>query len=423
MRSLRVTVVGGGPAGLFLASLLRTADPSGEVTVYERNAPDATFGFGVVLSARTMTRLRAADPLIWSRLVAAGVDWDGIEFHRGGRTVSYAGHPLTAISRRTLLRILQERADATGARLVFGTEVDASVADAGADVVVLAAGANCALRDAWRERFGTSAEGGGGRYIWCGVEMPFDRLSFCFADGPAGSLSAHAYPYAAGLATYIVTTDEESWRAAMPHAVAGAPGRPGESDEVSLRALSEAFRDHLGGRALIGNNSRWAEFQVIRNARFGDGNRVLIGDAAHTAHPSVGSGTKLALDDAAALADALLAEPSVPAALARYEAERRPAVERSQAFAEPSMRWWEGYRERLYLELPQLGFHYLTRTSALDYSRLRRRDARAVDQAEQHFARRAPAGRPGLLADAAPSPADQVAMRNIVIGCYDLNFL
>jgi salicyloyl-CoA 5-hydroxylase len=389
MKSLNVAVVGGGPAGLLLARMLRLRDPSGAVTVYERNPPDAAFGFGVVLSDRTMGRLRAADPATSQLLAEASVGWTGMRLTRRGEVVQYNGHPLSAISRKTLLRILQDQAAAAGATLRFGVDIrgDAELSGLadGHDLVALASGANCVLRGLHQPRFGTTAAEGGGRYIWFGTTTPFRQVSFAFEATGGSVFAAHAYPYETGLATYIVTTDDDSWRAARMDDSTESCQRPGDSDHYSRQVLERVFHDHLKGGELLANNTKWTSFRVVRNRRLSAGSMVLLGDAAHTAHPSVGSGTKLAIEDAIVLAGELCSRPTVTEALTAYEHDRRPAIERTQQLAEPSMRWWESYPARMSLDLRQLGFHYLTRTTALGYAGLARRDPKAVSEVERWF--------------------------------------
>ncbi|MFJ5992218.1 FAD-dependent monooxygenase [Lentzea sp. NPDC092896] len=396
VRSLRVVVIGGGPAGLFLGRLLKLADPTCVVEVHERNGPQDAFGFGVVFSDRTMSAFRAADPETHRRIRSESVSWTDMEMRLPGRVLRYGGYGFTAISRRVLLQVLQEQAADAGVGLVFHSGIDLTRAGEGQpDVIAVADGVNSAARTELAGRLGSRVETGSAKYIWFGTEARYDAVVFPFAQTSYGVFGAHAYPFADGLSTFIVETSESTWLAAgMDASTAGAQA-PGQTDEYTRRLLGEVFRDHLDGRPLIGNNSKWADFQVVRNERWSDGRVVLLGDAAHTAHFSVGSGTKMAMEDAIALSAALTRAGSTTEAFASYEAARRPPITRTQALAEPSMRWWETFGNRTRLAPAQFGLHFLTRTEAIGYPGLRRRHAAEIDEAETHVAAQAWAVVPG----------------------------
>jgi 2-polyprenyl-6-methoxyphenol hydroxylase-like FAD-dependent oxidoreductase len=380
---LRTVVVGGGPAGLFYALLAKHRFPRHEVVVHERNPPDATFGFGVVFSERTLSGLSGADPELHADLAAAGVGWEDIEIRRGGRRLRCGGHGFSAISRKRLLALLQERAREAGVDLRFEEEATGATVR-GADLVLAADGVNSALRDdrasAFRPRFST----GSARYIWFATPQPFDALTFIFAEDGSGHWGVHAYPFEDGTSTFIVETDEETWRRAGLDRAGELP--PGRSDFTSLRYCERLFADHLGGHGLLENNSKWLRFRTLRCDAWSDGNVVLTGDAAHTAHFSVGSGTRMAMEDAVALADAIAAADDLPTALAAYERARRPAVDRIQAAARPSLVWWERFRHLSHTSDERFGFHFLTRSPAVCRRRLRTRDARFVRRVERWHA-------------------------------------
>jgi anthraniloyl-CoA monooxygenase len=366
---------------LFFARLSRLADPGVTVDVYERNEPDDAFGFGVVFSERTIRQVRAADPETHDRIVAAGVPIAEMELRLPAGTLRYGGFAFASISRHALLLILQDQAARAGVSLHFGTEIPVGDLPDG-QVVVIADGANSAHRQSRERQFGTSVEEGSAPYMWLGTAAHFDAATFSFVRTDVGSFAMHAYPYADGMSTVVVETDPNTVRAA---GLVQDSAFSGCSDEHSLRFLSEIFADHLDGHKLVGNRSRWTTFRVVRNRTWSEHNAVLIGDAAHTAHFTVGSGTKMAMEDAIALADAVRRGDDRSAAFAEYERVRRPLVERTQRRAAPSMRWWETFARRLHLPLEQFGMHFMTRAAALTYAGMRRRFPDQVDRAEQSF--------------------------------------
>jgi anthraniloyl-CoA monooxygenase len=387
----RVAVIGGGPAGLFFARLMCLTQPGVIVEVHERNAADDATGFGVVFSDRTMAKVRAADPATHQRIAEASVPVTDMELRLPGETLRYGGFRFVSIGRRVLLNILREQAEQAGATLRFRSEVPAGgLADA--DVVVLANGANSAHRDARPNPFGTSVLAGTAPYIWLGTSAPFDGATFAFLRTELGSFAAHAYPYGDGMSTFVVETEPAALRASEMDLTPTGSRRQGDSDDHALRVLTELFADHLGGHKLVGHKSRWATFNVVHNQRWSHGNSVLLGDAAHTAHFTVGSGTKMAMEDAIALAGALRRNSDNAVAFAEYETGRRAPVSRVQRWAESSMRWWETFGRRLHLPAAQFGLHFMTRTSALSYLGMRRRFPDEVDRAEAVYFRGAGAG-------------------------------
>ncbi|MEU5310564.1 FAD-dependent monooxygenase [Streptomyces sp. NPDC021562] len=393
---LDVGVIGGGPGGLFLARLLLMRGIAARVHVRERNPVGATFGFGIVFSDRTMSALHAADPETHERIVAASRSWHDMEVRVGGRELRYGGYGFTAVARRVLLDILQEQALASGAQLDHRSEADAAELVAEHQLVVAADGVGSATRDARREAFGTRIEQGSAKFIWYGTTAPMERVTFPFVKTAFGVFAAHTYPYADGLSTFIVETDEQAWRAAGMDVSTERASGPGESDEYSQQLMEQVFADHLNGHPLLVNNSRWANFRLVRNRVWWHDNLVLLGDAAHTAHFSVGSGTKLAMEDAIGLADALgewggngprtVTPADLAPALKSYEQARRPEVARTQGWAAPSMRWWETFAQRVDRDPERFGFHFLTRTPAISLAGLRRRHPERVAAAESAFA-------------------------------------
>ncbi|MFW3168663.1 FAD-dependent monooxygenase [Geodermatophilus sp. CPCC 206100] len=387
---MRVAVVGGGPGGLFVAALLRSADPRREVTVYERNRAEDTFGFGVVFSDATLAGIDDADPVLRTALTEHGVHWDPIEVRVHGERLRCGGNGMAAVERRTLLRLLQERAAEVGVEVRYATEADPdALLSAGADLVVAADGANSRVRARFAGTAGATVETASAKFIWLGTTYPFAGLTFVHERGPHGVFAVHGYPIGSGVSTFIVETDEASWRAAGLDAF-DVTQPPGPSDERSRAYLEELFAGQLDGAELLVNNSRWSNFRTLRTrrwtARAGRTAVALLGDAAHTAHFSVGSGTKMAMEDAVALAAALDAHgDDVDAALAAYEAARQPQVARIQDAARPSLSWWE-HVGRSHDALPawQFAYHFLTRS--LTDARLRRRDEGFVAQVHARWA-------------------------------------
>ena len=386
---MRIAVLGGGPGGLLAALLAKRGDPGREVTVFERNRAGDTFGFGVVFSDATLDGIDAADPVLRRALTEHGVHWDPIEVRLRGEQWRFGGNGMAAVARRTLLTLLQQRAAEAGVDLRFSAPVRPDdLLGAGYDLVVAADGANSQLRARFAGEFGPSVVTATAKFIWFGTTYPFGGLTFVHEQGPHGVFAVHGYPIGNGVSTFIVETDERSWREAGLDAFdAGQP--PGPSDQVTQAYLEKLFATQIDGCPLLVNNSRWGNFRTWRTQRWrhraGPFNRTavaLLGDAAHTAHFSVGSGTKMAMEDAIALVRALDAAGPGPdaldAALASYEAARHPQVTRIQDAARPSLSWWEHFG-RSYRSLPpwQFAFHFFSRS--LPESKLRQRDAGFVE--------------------------------------------
>ncbi|WP_327303929.1 bifunctional salicylyl-CoA 5-hydroxylase/oxidoreductase [Streptomyces sp. NBC_01298] len=373
--ALRVAVVGGGPGGLYAAALL--ARQGHAVDVWEKNAPDDTFGFGVVLSDETLGGIEAADAVVYAALGAEFVRWDDIDIVHRGRLLTSGGHGFAALGRRRLLEILHERCAGLGVRLRFRTPApDPAVLAASYDLVVAADGVHSRIRESAAEHYGPTLTGGRCRYIWLAADFAFEAFRFEIAETEHGVVQLHAYPYAADSSTVIVEMREEVWLAA---------GFDLCDEAESAARCAKIFGEALRGRPLRGNGSAWTRFRTVVNARWSHGNTVLIGDAAHTAHFSIGSGTKLAVEDALALARAVESEADVPAALAAYEAARRPAVASTQRAAAASMRWFEELAG--YVEQParQFAFNLLTRSLRVTHGNLRLRDPRFTRAVERDF--------------------------------------
>jgi anthraniloyl-CoA monooxygenase len=363
---MRIAVVGGGPGGLYLSILMRKIRPDSEITVFERRAPTDAFGFGVVFSDETLTVFEHADPETYSQIAERFTRWTDIDIHRRGVRTTSGGHGFSALGRRELLRILQERAMSLGADVRFGCEAP-PVSDLGwADLIVGADGASSAVRTALSREFVPSLDRRRCRYIWLGTDLVFEAFKFFIAETEHGVVQAHAYPYDEGMSTFIVEMHERTWKRL---------GLGDMSVEDSVEWSSEVFGDPLEGHRLYSNKSRWINFVTVRNRRWCTDNVVLLGDAAHTAHFSIGSGTKLAMEDAVSLAWAFWSDwDDVCSATSAYEAERRPIVESTQRAAQASLEWFEGIGRYVGQERLQFAFNLLTRSRRVTYENLRLRD-------------------------------------------------
>ena len=386
--SVRVAVVGGGPGGLFFATLIRRADPSVDVTVFERNRADDTFGFGVVFSDRTLAGIHEADPVLREALATHGRHWDDIEVRLKGERIRCGGNGMAAIARQTLLTLMQARARELGADLRFSTEVDLDDLD-GFDLVVAAEGAGSQIRERLADGLATSVETATAKFIWFGTDYMFDGLTFVHERGPDGVFAVHGYPISDHVSTFIVETDEESWRrAGLDEFDVTQP--PGPSDEITKEYLEKLFAVQIDGRRLLTNNSRWGNFRTRRTTRWHtlDPRPVaLLGDAVHTAHFSVGSGTKMAMEDAVALATALTSHDDLPAALAAYEEAAQPSVRSIQDSARPSLSWWEHFgRSHDAFEPWQFAYHFLSRS--ITDARLARRAPDFVRSSHEQWVQR-----------------------------------
>lgn len=384
---MNIVCIGGGPAGLYFAILMKKQDPGREIVVYERNRPYDTFGWGVVFSDQTLENLSGADDPTRREIIDSFAHWDDIDIHFGGRVIRSGGHAFCGIERKHLLNILQRRAEGLGVELVFETEVEGVHQFPDADLIVAADGVNSRVRSAHAERFEPDIAIGGCRYIWLGTHKVFDAFTFLFEKTEHGWFAVHAYRFDENTSTFIVETPEHVWRAHGLH----------EADvDASIAFCERLFGAYLGGHRLMSNarhlaGSPWINFRRVLNRTWVMDNVVLMGDAAHTAHFSVGSGTKLALEDAIAAARAFERHADVPAALAAYEEERRVDVLRLQSAARNSMGWFENVARYAALPPEQFAYSLLTRSQRVSHENLRLRDAGYVAGLERWFSSRSQA--------------------------------
>jgi 2-polyprenyl-6-methoxyphenol hydroxylase-like FAD-dependent oxidoreductase len=359
---MRIVVLGGGPGGLYFSALWKARHPQDEVRLFEQNPADSTWGFGVVFSDRALDFLREDDPDTAALIAPRMENWRDITLVHRGEAIVIDGVGFSAIGRLELLQLLQQRAQSAGVDLRFETTVR-SLAELGdADLIVAADGVNSLIRRTLGDAFGTTISELNNTFAWYGTAKPFETLTQTFVSHRFGTFNAHHYRYAPGMSTFIVECDPETWRRA---------GLDAAGEEESRAICEEVFADALQGYALISNRSIWRKFPWVWNARWSHGNVVLIGDALHTAHFSIGSGTRLAIEDALALVKALEGERDVAAALIRYEKERRPIVEKLVAASRRSAAWYEHFPEHMQLAPQDMAMSYIRRSGRIDDERLR----------------------------------------------------
>ncbi len=377
---MKIDVVGGGPAGLYFAIQMKLRDPAHRVTVVERNRRGSTFGWGVVFSDGTLDRLRDADGVSYQSITERFVHWDDIDVHYRGRVIRSGGHGFCGLSRLALIDILAERAQELGVDLRFGSEVADERTFAGAELVVAADGGNSAVRKRHADRFRPDVDLRRCRYVWLGTRKPFDAFTFYFEERPAGWYQAHCYPFGGGWSTFIVECTEETWR---------ADGLDRASKEESIAFCERLFARHLGEYALVSNaehlrgSAVWQNFPRVNCEAWHTGNVVLLGDAAATAHFSVGSGTKLAMESAISLAEHLHEGGDLDARLSAYERERRVEVLRLQNAARNSTEWFEQVALKANLEPEQFNYSLVTRSQRVSHESLRARDAVYLESFER----------------------------------------
>ncbi len=373
---MKIAVVGGGPGGLYFALLAKKRWPTHEVVLFERNRADDTFGFGVVFSDETLGMFREQDRESYEQIRRNFAYWGDVAIHYQGHVLRCGGNGFCGCSRHQLLALLQARCHALGVQLQFQHELAGIHELASYDLVVAADGINSKLREAHRGRFGTAVDLRRNKFAWLGSTRPFDAFNYFFRATPHGIVLAHCYQYAPAQSTWVIELSEETWRAFSFSAMA-------EPEQIAT--LEQIFAEELQGYRLIGNRSLWRNFPTITNQTWVLDKLVLIGDAKATAHYSIGSGTKLAMEDAIALFQALGAHDALPVALAAYERDRREEVEKTQHAANVSLAWFEQMERYWGMAPEQFAFGVMSRSKQITYENLKLRDAGFVERVERWF--------------------------------------
>ena len=363
---MKINIIGGGPAGMYFAILMKKADARHQITVYERNGPDDTFGWGVVFSGKTLANLRAADPESHSAITDAFEAWDNVDVVHHDAKISIHGNSFSGISRLQLLKILQHRCEELGVDLRFRTEVsDLESLRSSGDLLLAADGVNSTARKQYSNYFRPSLDLRPNRYIWYGTNKLFHGLTLTFRENEAGVFAAHSYKFNKTTSTFIVECDPATWEAA---------GFVSMDDEATRSYLENVFEVDLDGQPLLSNKSNWINFLLVKNDQWFFENVVLLGDALHTAHFSIGSGTKLALEDAITLFECFESKTLVAEALEEFGRTRKPVIEEYQAAAHDSMLWFENAKDYMNLTPLELAHVLMTRSGRVSDEDLRIRD-------------------------------------------------
>jgi len=367
---MKINIIGGGPAGMYFAILMKKADAAHEITVCERNGPDDTFGWGVVFSGKTLANLRNADEETHAEITRNFAAWDNVDVVHRNDKISIHGNSFSGIGRLQLLKILQRRCEQLGIELFFGAEIDdVDFPREDCDLLVAADGVNSTARKQYADEFHPSLDVRPNRYIWYGTNKLFHGLTLTFRENDSGVFAAHSYKFNKTASTFIIECDPQTWDTA---------GFASMSDDKTRQYLERVFENDLAGQPLLSNNSKWINFLLVKNANWFFENVVLLGDALHTAHFSIGSGTKLALEDAIALFDCFRKKKGVQAALEEFEATRKPVIEEYQAAAQESMIWFENARDYMHLSPIDLAYSLMTRSGKVSHEDLKRRDPKFI---------------------------------------------
>jgi anthraniloyl-CoA monooxygenase len=377
---MKITILGAGPAGLYCGLLIKKAYPAYEITILERNPRDVTYGWGVVFSDRTLASFQRADYKTFEEISSHFVIWDAIDVHYRDETIRCGGHIIASIGRKQLLNILQRRCDELGIMLKFNSEVQDIANLDDYDLLIAGDGINSVVRKAYMDFLKPEITQGKAKYIWLGTTKVLDAFTFIFRENEHGLFQVHAYPSSGTTSTFIVECDEQTWLRA---------GLDTADEATSIAYCEQLFANDLAGARLISNNSKWISFPTLITKNWHHQRIVLLGDAIHTAHFSIGSGTKLAMEDAIALASALEQHSDIETALNAYEIERKPVVEIFQKAAQESQTYFETIKRYLNLDPMQFTFQLLTRSGRISYDDLHLRDPRYGDSVDRWYAQKA----------------------------------
>jgi anthraniloyl-CoA monooxygenase len=371
---MKINIIGGGPAGMYFAILMKKADARHEITVYERNGPDDTFGWGVVFSGKTLRNLRAADEESHAEITRAFEAWDNVDVVHHDSKISIHGNSFSGIARLQLLKILQRRCERLGIELLFRSDVpDVDSLRASCELLVAADGVNSTARKQYSNHFVPNLDIRPNRYIWYGSNKLFHGLTLIFREKDGGVFAAHSYKFNQTTSTFIIECDQETWNSA---------GFSTMSEDETRAYLERVFAKDLDGQPLLSNKSNWLNFLLVKNERWSFENVVMVGDALHTAHFSIGSGTKLALEDAISLFESFARKETVEAALQDFESTRKPVIAEYQAAAYESMLWFENARQYMNLTPFELAFALMMRSGRVGYEDLKRRDPQFIARYE-----------------------------------------
>ena len=377
LKNMKITVIGGGPGGLYFSILTKKAMPHCQIDIYERNKPDDSFGFGVVFSDETLGEFLKRDMQSYELIRSKFAYWDDIIVARDGQEVSIAGNGFCGCSRKTLLQLLQQRCIEEGVNLHFEQNVDDLSQFADSDIILAADGIASAIRTQYQKEFGTKIELKKNRFVWLGSTKPLDAFTYFFRSTPHGTIVAHTYQYEEGMSTWIFECSDETWQ---------KHGFEVTNEEDTMAKITEIFKEELDGHPLISNKSHWRQFPHVTNQNWYHNNIVLLGDAKATAHYSIGSGTKLAMDCAIGIADAVIANPNnVQAAFEQYDKSRRNTVEMIQYAALVSLDWFENMDRHMQHSFQQFAFGCMTRSKKVTYENLRLRDSSFTDKVLNEF--------------------------------------
>lgn len=374
---MRITIIGGGPAGLYFAILMKKADAAHQIRIYERNGPDDTFGWGVVFSGKTLANLRAADAESHAEITREFEAWDNVDVVHRSEKISIHGNSFSGIARLRLLKILQRRAEELGVEVNYRSEIlDFEPLRNDCDLFIGADGVNSTVRLRYADKFKPDLDVRAHRYIWYGTNQLFHGLTLTFRENEAGTFAAHSYKFNKTTSTFIVECDTQTWERA---------GFATMSDEDTRKYVGKVFTADLNGNPLLSNKSNWINFLLVKNTNWFFENVVLLGDALHTAHFSIGSGTKLAMEDAIALAQSFQKISDVREALSEFTKTRRPVIEDYQAAAFESMKWFENAAQYVHLTPMELALSVMMRSGRVSYEDLQKRDPQFIHRFNELF--------------------------------------